>query len=116
MREKRRGPEDLKAPGREAWKKPHWGPCAGCGLDDRLIRHHVLYLSHLKAEGVAPELWFDLRDALSLSQWCKCHSRQHSGAQRIPASILPPAAHEFGIEVLGEGRWTLYVARYYADC
>ena len=102
-------------PGRDAWVKPHYGPCASCGLDDRLIRHHILYLFHLKTEA-PPERWFDLRNALDLSMWCKCHARQHSGSQRLPVSILPPAAHEFGIEVLGEGRWTLYVARYYADC
>jgi hypothetical protein len=75
----------------------------------------VVYLSHLKAEGLTGSVLYDLRDALDLSMWCRCHSRQHSGAQRLAASILPAAAVEFGVEILGEGRWALYVARYYAD-
>jgi hypothetical protein len=114
MRPKPYDRQVLDEPGRREWKKAHWGPCAVCGEDDQLVRHHCLYEQHLRGqEGLAGAVIWDLRNALNVGMWCKCHARQHSGAQRIPASLLPAAAHEFGIEILGEGRWTLYVARYY---
>lgn len=80
-----------------------------------MVRHHVVYLAHMKAENVPIEKWFDLRCALDLGMWCPCHSRQHSGAHRLHVSILPAAAVEFAVEVLGEARGMAYLDRYYDD-
>lgn len=115
MRVKPSARQVLDEPGRREWKKPHWGPCAACGLDDQLVRHHVVYEQHLRAEGLAGAVVWDLRNALDLGMWCRCHARQHAGAQRLPASLLPAAALEFAVEVFGEGRAALYFSRYYLD-
>lgn len=104
----------LNEPGRAEWKRAHWGPCAACGGVGPLVRHHVVYEQHVRA--IDPSRAWDLDNALSLGQFCRCHARQHAGSHRLAASILPAAAVEFAVEMLGDGPAALYVARYYADC
>lgn len=98
-------------PGREEWKRPHWGRCALCGERGLLIRHHVVLEQHVRAEFGNP---YDLRNALPLGAYCRCHRLHHQAAARIPRSAIPPAAVEFAVELLGPERAELYLARYYS--
>lgn len=105
-------------PGRAEWKRAHRGRCAACGEWGEMVRHHIVTEQRLRAEGYDGAIVWDLRNALDLCMWppCRAHARHHSGAHRLPRSIVPPAAVEFAIEVLGEHRAGDWFARYYADC
>ena len=76
----------------------------------RLERHHVIAEQRVRREGGDP---WDLRNSWLLGAYCKCHSRQTTAAERLPAAKIPPDAVEFGIELLGQERWELEVERYY---
>lgn len=98
-------------PGYEQWKTPSFGRCAVCGDRGMLERHHVVTERHVREAGGDP---WDLRNALGLGVWCRCHRDHHGGARRLPASKIPMAAIEFAIELLGAGRADAYIDRYYA--
>lgn len=104
-------------PGRAEWKRQHQGCCSACGFGpDDLERHHIVTEQRLRQEGYSGAVVWDLRNALEVGRWCKCHGRHTSGAHRFARSIIPPAAVEFAIEVLGEYPADEYFRRYYRDC
>jgi hypothetical protein len=107
----------LNEPGRKEWKAPHRGKCAACGTWDEMVRHHIVYEQHLRAEGYSGAIVWDLRNALELCLWppCRAHARHHAGAHRLPRSLIPAAAVEFAVELLGEYRANAYFQRFYSD-
>ena len=98
-------------PGHAAWHKPVYGRCANCGEDGRLVRHHVVRESDVRA--IDESAAWNLANSLLLGMWCKCHSSHHGAASRLSRSIIPPAAVQFGIGLLGEDGWELYLERRY---
>lgn len=75
-------------------------------------RHHVCYRQTVKREG--GDQW-DLRNALvvGVEMTCDCHSRQHTGSQRIPLPLVSNEAVEFAVELLGQFPAALYFASHY---
>jgi 5-methylcytosine-specific restriction endonuclease McrA len=69
--------------------------------------HHVVYAQHVRLEG--GDEW-DVRNAMRLCT--DCHDRHHSGARRLAADVLPPAAVAFAHALLGE-RAIDYLRTYY---
>lgn len=104
--------DSISLSGEKRWKAPRYGRCAICRRQGRIVRHHVVYQQHLRIYG--GDLW-DLRNALDVGLWCQCHANHHSATSRIRLPIIPDAAIEFAVEVLGASRAALYFARYY-DC
>jgi hypothetical protein len=106
----------LDEPGRREWKQQHRGCCSACGYGpDDLERHHIVTEQRLRQEGYSGTVIWDLRNALEVGRWCRCHARHTTGAHRFARSIIPPAAVEFAVEVLGDGPAELFFQRYYAD-
>lgn len=92
------------------WKEERYGRCSVCRRPGRLIRHHVVYQQHIRPlEG---DLW-DLRNALDLGLFCRCHANHHAAVRRISLSIIPDEAVAFAIDLFGVSRAAMYFARYY---
>lgn len=116
LRRRRKPPnaaEDLSA--RAEWKIPHYGLCE-CGCDPpafswHLERHHVFSAELIKQEGRLDLLWDWERNSMLLVP--RHHSRHTNAVHRIPLSAVPQLAFEFGRELLGEDRMTLYLCRQY---
>jgi hypothetical protein len=107
-------PERSSEPGYREWHQPISGVCAICGRAGALQRHHVVLEQHIRQ--VDPARVWDLRGSMLLGVWCekRCHGRHHSAFRRLPASKLTPVHLGFMVELLGEDRAAIYVARYYA--
>jgi len=74
--------------------------CAACGyLGSPLARHHIVYRRDLVAGGIEPAVFHDPRNLVWLCN--ACHQRQDSGAQPLALPMLPDAALQFAVEVLG---------------
>lgn len=71
--------------------------------------HHVIYAQHVRRED--PALEWDPANAMRLC--ADCHARHHSGAERLPVDVLPPAALEFARLLFGGQRAAAYLDRYY---
>lgn len=109
-RSRRRGSDSAANSGREVWKTPRKGFCAVCGRYGWLVRHHVLYQQHVRREG--GDVWA-LSNAMDLGRDCNCHAAHHSGFKRIPVDVIPSAAMDFMVRLLGDDRAQLFVERYY---
>jgi 5-methylcytosine-specific restriction endonuclease McrA len=99
--------------GRTAWKEPVKGRCEGCGRRGRLVRHHVVYEQHVRAERGDP---WELSNAMLLGVFCDCHRKHHeSGPARrpLPLAKVPDAALVFAVDLMGEDRAAEYFRRYY---
>lgn len=98
--------------GYREWHAPIFGQCANCGTGpQRLERHHAIHEQHVRLEGGAP---WDLRNSIALGvHLCRCHSRHTTAAERLPVSLVGPVQLGFALELLGEDRTALYLARYY---
>ena len=110
-----KAPVDRRSePGYAAWHQPSFGPCAACGIPDRLIGHHVILAQHVRA--LDPGLVWALANRLQLGSGarCGCHSRHHAAVARLPLSIIPDAALAFASDLLGEAGAADYLARHYA--
>lgn len=97
-------------PGYKEWHRPAWGNCAVCDQPGRIQRHHVVLEQHVRRAGGDP---WDMRNALELGMYCRCHSLHHQAAERISLAKIPDDAREFAIELFGGGA-DGYLARYYA--
>lgn len=102
-------------PGYWEWHAPVFGTCTSCGHPGRLERHHVVSEQRIRAEkGEDAGAWcWRLSNSILLGVHCRCHSRQTTAAERLPASLIPPAAVAFAEELLGEDAAELYLVRYY---
>lgn len=110
----RRKPADRTDPARAIWKVPHAGFCQ-CGCNRfalHLERHHVTTLEAIKAEGRMDVAW-DLGNSMLLHELC--HSRHTSAFRKIRLEKVPELALAFAVDLLGEDRAALYLARHY-DC
>jgi hypothetical protein len=96
--------------GYKAWHSPSWGRCAVCSQPGRLQRHHVVLEQHCRAQGADP---WDMRNALELGMWCRCHRDHHQAARRIPVSKIPGDAVDFCTALYGPGA-AAYLQRYYS--
>lgn len=94
------------------WKEPRWGRCRVCGAWGRILRHHVVYRQHVRRAGGDEWALTNSLDVGALGV-CDCHARHHSGAARIPVSVLPPQAVDFARRLLGEAAAEVYMRRYY---
>lgn len=100
-------------PGYREWTTPPpRGKCACCGEDGPRERHHVIKAQHLRAEGLPV---YDLRNAMLLGRWCRCHSRHTNAAVKIPLRLVPPEAVEYALELLGPERGADYLSRHYSS-
>lgn len=99
-------------PGREEWKTTRRGRCAICGRSQLILRHHVVYEQHVRAAGGDP---WDLRNAMDVGAFCRCHANHHSAVERIPMRLVPDAAADFAMDLFGFARAAVYFARYYAE-
>lgn len=99
-------------PGRDAWKASKAGPCqCGCHrFSMHLERHHVIELQRIRQEG-RDDLAWDLRNSMLLHP--HCHGRHTSAMHRIAIERIPEEALAFAVDLLGEDRAALYIARYY---
>jgi len=95
------------------WKASTFGECAACGQRDRLVRHHVVTESRVRAAGGNP---YDLANSLSLGAGfrCSCHRDHHSACARLPISCLSDDALAFAVDLLGEHQAAEYLRRYYS--
>jgi len=50
---------------------------------------------------------------MDLGRDCNCHAAHHSGFKRIPVDVIPSAAMDFMVRLLGDDRAQLFVERYY---
>ena len=97
---------------RMTWADPHRGWCSyGCGsFSTHLQRHHVLLAQIVKREG--GDVWA-LANSMLLAE--SRHRRHHDCIRKLPIGRVPEQAVAFAVDLLGEGRATLYFrARY--DC
>lgn len=112
LRRGRPKPVNRNDPARIAWKEPTGGYCqCGCQrFSMHLEGHHVLEAQLLKREGREDVLW-DPRNRMMLAP--ACHSNHTSAFRRIALKAVPAPAVAFAVEVLGEDRAALYLARMY---
>lgn len=103
-------PDRSNEPGRREWKASSWGDCAVCGQPGRLERHHVVLEQHVRKAGGDP---WDLRNAMALGMWCRCHREHHQAAQRISLRRVPDDAIDFAAELFGAGAGA-YLSRFYS--
>ena len=104
-------PADRRAePGYREWHQPMYGLCSCCGERGSLERHHVVREQDVRREHGQP---WDLRNSVMLGRWCPCHRDHHTGAHRLPASLLTVPNLEFMVELLGEHGAADYVVRHY---
>lgn len=94
------------------WKQTVSGFCqCGCSrFSLRLERHHVLDAQFLKRERHTAHLW-DQRNSMLLHPLC--HARHTNAFRRIPIEAVPEAALAFAVDLLGEDRAAVEIARRY---
>lgn len=73
-----------------------------------LHRHHVVMAQIVKREG--GNVW-DLANSMLLHP--DCHRRHHDHFHKIPIERVPEAALAFAVDLLGEGRASMYFAARY---
>lgn len=84
---------------RRAWATPKAQTCAVCSKRRRTERHHVLRAQTVRREHG------DLSDPRNKIEICsRCHGRHTSGMERIKLAVLPDAAFEFAVDLLGPGK------------
>lgn len=78
--------------------------CAVCGSRLALTGHHILPLRHLKALGIPPDDWYDVRNCLPLCMDPspgRCHELHESHMHRVPRDVVlrrAPRVIEFAEE------------------
>lgn len=91
-------------------------PCiCGCGHRAEEL-HHVVYQAELKRvagrdTARADTLRCDPRDMVPMTT--VCHERHHCRSKPLSLAVLPDAAFEFAVEVLGAGRAYNWLRRRY---
>jgi hypothetical protein len=104
---KRKRKNNRKAPGK--WLRKRKARCERCNRRaPRLPLHHVVYRQHVEKEG--GDVW-DPRNAMTLCD--DCHDAHHDRVAIIPTSALPRSAVQFAVELMGQDRARIYLARYY---
>lgn len=95
-----------------AWKDhgPGWCQCGCDRFSMHRERHHVLERSWLKQNGFGKHQW-DIRNSMLLAP--ACHANHTSAFRRIPLESVPEAALAFAVDLLGEDRAALEIARRY---
>lgn len=96
-----------------AWKDHRSaGPCqCGCfRFSMHLERYHILERSWLVKNGFGRHQW-DQRNSMLLHPLC--HARHTNAFRRIPVEAIPEAALAFALDLLGEDRAAMEIARRY---
>ena len=108
-------------PGEAAWKKRRYGRCRACETYGRVVLHHIVDEREVRQAGGDP---WDQANAMRLGApyamggRCQCHASHHlPGVRdtRLSYALVPPAAREFAVRVLGEGPAEVYFRRHYRE-
>lgn len=86
--------------------------CAACGYLGSPSRHHIVYRRDLVAHGIEPTVFHDPRNLVWLCT--ACHQRQDSATQALALRMLPDAALQFAVEVLGADAARDYMTSHHA--
>lgn len=124
----RKGKARPLEPGEAAWKRKRYGRCAACNRYGRIVLHHVVRESDIRAmaspQAVAEGICWRMENALGLgapyamggNPDCQCHAQHHMRGisdRRLPLSLIPASARTFAVELMGhEAAWAYLEAHY----